>query len=180
MSVCPSVVRRPPAVCPCFRKLAPIPVVVSQNVTNKNFLVYAMSVEYAFWIILRPQSDCCHRGEAEVRTFNFKTTWSEFQKPSQTATQRSEAELSVFNFKITWSEFQKHRQTAAQQGEAELRIFNFKTTWLSSRSQVRLLGPLGKLKQIYRQYVTLVFFTFQMMVLFITKRFSECRGNWLC
>ena len=44
-----------------------------------------MSEKYASWVTLRPQSDCSRRGEAEVRIFNFKTTWSEFQKPSQTA-----------------------------------------------------------------------------------------------
>ena len=31
------------------------------------------------------KSDCSCRGEAEVRIINFKTTWSEFQMPSQTA-----------------------------------------------------------------------------------------------
>ena len=31
------------------------------------------------------KSDCCRRGEAEVHILNFKTTWSEFQMPSQTA-----------------------------------------------------------------------------------------------
>ena len=31
------------------------------------------------------KSDCSRRGEAEVRIFNLKTTWSEFQMPSQTA-----------------------------------------------------------------------------------------------
>ena len=34
---------------PCVRKLAPIPTVVSQNVTNKNFLVCVMGEKYAFW-----------------------------------------------------------------------------------------------------------------------------------
>ena len=31
------------------------------------------------------KSDCFRRGEAEVLIINFKTTWSEFQMPSQTA-----------------------------------------------------------------------------------------------
>ena len=47
------------------------------------------------------------QGEAELRIFDFKTTWSEFQKPSQTATERGEAELRILDFKTTWSEFQK-------------------------------------------------------------------------
>ena len=42
-----------------------------------------MSEKYTFWVTLRPQSDCCRRGEAEVRILYFKTTWSEFQKASQ-------------------------------------------------------------------------------------------------
>ena len=46
-----------------------------------------MSEKYAFWVNLRPQSDPCHRSEAEVRILDFKTTWSEFQKASQTATE---------------------------------------------------------------------------------------------
>ena len=29
------------------------------------------------------KSDCSRRGEAEVRILNFKTTWSEFQIPSE-------------------------------------------------------------------------------------------------
>ena len=43
------------------------------------------------------KSECSRRGEAEVRIFNFKTTWSEFQEASQTATERGEAELRLFN-----------------------------------------------------------------------------------
>ena len=31
------------------------------------------------------KSECSHRSKAKVRILNFKTTWSEFQKPSQTA-----------------------------------------------------------------------------------------------
>ena len=51
-----------------------------------------MSEKYAFWITLRPQSDRCRRGEAEVRILDFKTTWSEFQKANQTATEQGNAE----------------------------------------------------------------------------------------
>ena len=81
-SVCPSAVR------PDVRKLAPFPAVVLQNVTNKSCLVCVMSEKYASWVTLRPQWDHCQRGEAEVRILNFKTTWSEIQKASQTATER--------------------------------------------------------------------------------------------
>ena len=76
----------------CVRKLTSIPAVVQQNVTNKSCLVCVMSEKYAFWITLRPQSDRCRRGEAEVRILDFKTTWSEFQKANQTATEQGNAE----------------------------------------------------------------------------------------
>ena len=71
---------RPPsaAVCACVRKLALIPSVVLQNVTNKSCLVCVKSEKYESLVTLRPQWDCCRRGEAEVRILNFKTTWSEF------------------------------------------------------------------------------------------------------
>ena len=72
------------------------------------------------------KSDCFRRGEAKVRILNFKTTWSEFQKPSQTATERGKAELRILNSKTTWSEFQKPSQTAAMRGEAELRLYILK------------------------------------------------------
>ena len=49
-------------------------------------MVCDKSEKYAFWITLTPQWDRCCRGEAEVHIFNFKTTWSELQMPSQTAT----------------------------------------------------------------------------------------------
>ena len=47
------------------------------------------------------KSDWSCRGEAEVRILNFRTTWSEFQKASQTATKRCNAELRILNFKET-------------------------------------------------------------------------------
>ena len=77
------------------------PAVVSQNVTNKSCLACVKSEKYASWVTNRPQWDCCCRGEAKVRIINFKTTWSEFQMPSQTAP----AEVRILNFKTTWSEF---------------------------------------------------------------------------
>ena len=46
-------------------------------------------------------------GKAELYILDFKTTWSEFQKPSQTAAERGEAKLRILNFKTTWSEFQE-------------------------------------------------------------------------
>ena len=79
--------RRPPSTVrrPCARKLAPISAVVLQNVTNKSCLVYVKSEKHAFWVTFRPQSDHCGQEEAKVRKLDFKTTWSEFQKASQTA-----------------------------------------------------------------------------------------------
>ena len=67
------------------RKLILIPTVVQQNITNKSCLICVMSEKYAFWVTLRPKSDRCRQGEAKVRILNFITTWSEFQKASQTA-----------------------------------------------------------------------------------------------
>ena len=61
------------------------PTVVSQNVTNKSYLVCVKSEKYASLVTLRAQLDCCRRGEAEVHIIKFKTTWSEFQIPGQTA-----------------------------------------------------------------------------------------------
>ena len=64
-----------------------------------------MSKKYAFLVTLRPQSDCCRRGEAKVRILDFETTWSEFQMSSETAAMRGETKLRILNFKTTWSEF---------------------------------------------------------------------------
>ena len=61
------------------------PAVVSKNVTNKSCLACVKNEKYASWVIIRPQWDCRCGGEAEVRIINFKTSWSEFQMPSQTA-----------------------------------------------------------------------------------------------
>ena len=61
-----------------------IPASVSQNVTNTSCLVCVKSEKYASWVTIRPQWDCCCQGEAEVIIIDFKTTWSEFQRPSQT------------------------------------------------------------------------------------------------
>ena len=72
---------------PSVQKLAPIPAVVLENVTNKSCLVCDKSEKYASWVTHRPQSDRCRQGEAEVSILDFKTTWSEFQKASQTATE---------------------------------------------------------------------------------------------
>ena len=50
-----------------------------------------------------PSQTAAERGEAELRILNFKTTWSEFQKPNQTDATRGEAELRELDFKISWS-----------------------------------------------------------------------------
>ena len=78
MSVCPSVRT---SHFHFFR----FPAVVSQNGTNKSCLACVKNEKYASWVTIRPQWDCCCRGEAKVRIIDFKTTWSEFQMPSQTA-----------------------------------------------------------------------------------------------
>ena len=60
-----------------------------------------MSEKYAFWVNLRPQSDCYCQGKAEVRVLDFKTTWSEFQKASKTATELDKAKLHILDFQTT-------------------------------------------------------------------------------
>ena len=60
-----------------------------------------MSEKYAFWVTLRPQSDCSRQGKAKVRVFNFKTTRSEFQKASQTATEQGKAKVCTLNVENT-------------------------------------------------------------------------------
>ena len=70
------------SVCP---KTSPNSCSLSQNVTNKSYLVCVKSEKYASWVTLRAQLDCCRRGKAEVCIIKFKTIWSEFQRPSQTA-----------------------------------------------------------------------------------------------
>ena len=52
--------------------------------------------------ILKPHVQSLRRqvrlqGEAELCILYFKTTLSEFQKPSQTATERGEAKLRIYN-----------------------------------------------------------------------------------
>ena len=46
-------------------------------------------------------SDPCGTTTAVVRILDFKTTWSEFQKASQTATEQGNAKLRIINFKNT-------------------------------------------------------------------------------
>ena len=77
-------------------------------------------------------SDPCGTATAEAKpryAYSILTTWSEFQKASQTTTEQGNAELHIINFKTTWSDFQKPSQTATEQSKAELRILDFKTTW---------------------------------------------------
>ena len=112
MSVCPSVRTyvHPYVTFHFFQ----FPAVVSQNVTNKSCLACVKNEKYAPWVIIRPQWDCCCRGEAEVRIIDFKTTWSEFQMPSQTAPAEAKP-------RCVYSILKPHGQ--------------------SSRCQVRLLPP---------------------------------------
>ena len=55
---------------------------------------------------------------------------------SQTASEQGKAELRILNFKTTWSDFQKPCQTTAIQGKAEVGTYNLKkTSPPQSRSQ---------------------------------------------
>ena len=88
---------------PSTQKLTSIPASVSQNVTNKSCLVCVKSKKYASWVTLRPQWDRCRQGKAKIHILDFKTTWSEFHMPSQTAPAEAggKAELHILDFKIT-------------------------------------------------------------------------------
>ena len=44
--------------------------------------------------------------------------------PSGTTVAEAKAEIHLLNFKTTWLEFEKVSQTATEQGKAELRIYN--------------------------------------------------------
>ena len=49
--------------------------------------------------------------------------------PSQTAAAEAKSRyIHILNFKTTWSEFQRASQTAVRRGEAELRTYNLKKT----------------------------------------------------
>ena len=118
------------------------PAVISQNVTDKRCLACVKSKEYASWVTLRPQWDRCRRGEAEVRILDFKTTWSEFQKSSETTVERGKAELRTLNFKTTWSEFQKPSDTAGEWGKAkQVCILNFRTTRSEFQKLKQTIAP---------------------------------------
>ena len=71
------------------------------------------------------------QGKAKLRVLDFKTTLSEFQKPSQTISKQGIAKLSTLDSKTKWSEFQKPSETITKQGVAELRILDFKNHMVS-------------------------------------------------
>ena len=47
------------------------------------------------------QSDHCCQSKVKVHILDLKTTWAEFQKPSQTAAVQGKAELRMLDFKTT-------------------------------------------------------------------------------
>ena len=76
-----------------------IPAFLSQNFSNKSCLVCFKCEKYASLVTLRPQWDRYRRGKAEVRILDFKTTWSEFQMPSQTAPAEAKPRCVYSNLK---------------------------------------------------------------------------------
>ena len=62
-----------------------------------------MSLTKVIWYVLRVKNmhsgSPSEKGKAEVRVPDFKTTWSEFQKPCQIAARRGKAELWIYNLK---------------------------------------------------------------------------------
>ena len=150
MYVCPSV-------CPCVRpsvrvsekKLHSLQYYYKMSLIKGAWYVLWVKNRYAFWVTLRPQSDCYRRGEAEVRILNFKTTWSEFYKASQTATEQGEAELCILNFKTTWSKFQIPSQTAPAEAQPRYVYSISKPHGQSSRGPIRPLLRKAKPSCVY-------------------------------
>ena len=65
LSVCPFQFRRSCSASFCHSvclKTSPNSCSLSQNVTNKSYLVCVKSEKYASWVTLRAQLDCCRRG----------------------------------------------------------------------------------------------------------------------
>ena len=60
-----------------------------------------MSEKYAFWVTLRPQSERCWQGEANVHILDFKTTWLELKKHCQTAAAQGKAGQRIYNLITT-------------------------------------------------------------------------------
>ena len=78
------------------------------------------------------------QGKAKLRILDFKTVWSEFQKPTQTAAERGEAKLRILDFKTTWSEFQKPRQTLAEQGQHLTVKTSAKSSPITSQNSIKV------------------------------------------
>ena len=90
------------------------------------------------------------QGEAELRIFNFKTIWSEFQKPSQTAATRGEAELNILDFKTTWSEFQNHRRTTTMHRQPCMLLLHATAiATAAAAAATKITSFLGKAKPSY-------------------------------
>ena len=69
---------------------------------------------------------------------NFRVlSFSEFQKPGQTAAGRGNAKLCILDFKTTWSEFQKPSQTAPAEAKPRCAYSILKPHGQSSVRSVR-------------------------------------------
>ena len=128
-----------PSVRASVRTPAPIPAVVSENVTNKSCLICVMSEKYAFWVTLRPQSDRCRQGEAEVRILNFKNTWSEFQMPSQTAPAEAKPRYVYSILKPHGQSFRRQVRPLLREAKPSYVYSILKPHGLSSKIPIRLL-----------------------------------------
>ena len=62
---------------------------------------------------------------------------------SQTAAKQGEVKPRILDYKTTWSEFQKPSQTAATQCKAKLHVYNLKKHHLSRVGPKQLLAHLG-------------------------------------
>ena len=70
------------SVCPSVR-----PSVRPSSFLRPSEIFFQFLQSFIIFRVPDAQLDHCRRGEAEVRILDFKTTWSESQKVSQTVTE---------------------------------------------------------------------------------------------
>ena len=124
---------------PSPQKLTSISARVSQNVINKSCLACVKSEKYACWVTLRPQWEHSRRGKAEVCILDFKTTWSEFQMPSQTAPAEAKPRCVYSILKPHGQSFRRPVRPMLSKAKPSCVYSILKPHGQSSRSPVRLL-----------------------------------------
>ena len=110
-------------------------------------VVSVKSEKHASWVTLRPQWDCCCQGEAEVRIIDFKTTWSEFQMPSQTAPAEAKPRCVYSILKLHGQNSRSPVRLLLSEAKPSYIYSIWKPHGQSSKSKVRLL--LSEVRPIY-------------------------------